>query len=135
MINNRPCSIVEISTSKTDKHGNANVHIVAHDIFTGEKFEDVCASTQNMNVPRVSRKDFQLINVEDGFAVLMSTKGTNDTLFVTNNVCIVKLQQENASAEIKIKQAEILKKIAGNENFFVTLMTACAEDMVVDWKV
>ena len=33
---NRPCKIVEMSTSKTGKHGHAKVHLVALDIFTGE---------------------------------------------------------------------------------------------------
>ena len=32
---NRPCKIVEMSTSKTGKHGHAKVHLVALDIFTG----------------------------------------------------------------------------------------------------
>ena len=31
----RPCKIVEMSTSKTGKHGHAKVHMVALDIFTG----------------------------------------------------------------------------------------------------
>ena len=34
---NRPCKIVEMSTSKTGKHGHAKVHMVALDIFTGEE--------------------------------------------------------------------------------------------------
>jgi len=37
MIKSRPCKIVEMSTSKTGKHGHAKVHMVALDIFTGKK--------------------------------------------------------------------------------------------------
>merc|ERR1712226_1597499 len=33
MIKGRPCKIVEMSTSKTGKHGHAKVHMVALDIF------------------------------------------------------------------------------------------------------
>jgi len=37
MIKGRPCKIVEMSTSKTGKHGHAKVHMVGLDIFTGKK--------------------------------------------------------------------------------------------------
>ncbi len=60
VIKEHPCKIVEMSTSKTGKHGHAKVHLVAIDIFTGKKYEDLCPSTHNMNVPHVIRKDYQV---------------------------------------------------------------------------
>jgi len=71
VIKNRPCKIVEMSTSKTGKHGHAKVHMVGIDIFSGKKYEDICPSTHNMNVPNVSRKDYQLLNIEDNFCQLL----------------------------------------------------------------
>jgi len=62
VIKGRPCKIVEMSTSKTGKHGHAKVHIVALDIFTGKKLEDLSPSTHNMEVPFVSRKEYQLVS-------------------------------------------------------------------------
>merc|ERR1712015_285518 len=75
MIKNRPCKIVEMSTSKTGKHGHAKVHMVALDIFTGKKLEDICPSTHNMEVPNVKRKDYQLIGVNDDFLSLVDDSG------------------------------------------------------------
>jgi translation initiation factor 5A len=62
VIKNRPCKIVEMTTSKTGKHGHAKVHLVAIDIFTTKKLEELCPSTHNMNVPNVARREFQLVS-------------------------------------------------------------------------
>ena len=71
----RPCKIVEMSTSKTGKHGHAKVHMVALDIFTTKKYEDICPSTHNMDVPNVSRKDYQLCDIDDDYLSLMDDGG------------------------------------------------------------
>lgn len=60
MIKGRPCKVMEMSTSKTGKHGHAKVHLVGLDIFTNKKYEDICPSTHNIDVPNVSRNDFQV---------------------------------------------------------------------------
>src|SRR3954452_22532452 len=76
VIKNRPCKIVDMSTSKTGKHGHAKVHLVALDIFTGKKLEDLSPSTHNMDVPVVTRTEYSLIDIDDGFLNLMSQDGT-----------------------------------------------------------
>ncbi len=60
IIKDRPCKVVEMSTSKTGKHGHAKVNLVGIDIFTARKYEDISPSTHNMMVPNVVRKEYSV---------------------------------------------------------------------------
>jgi len=77
VIKGRPCKIVEMSTSKTGKHGHAKIHLVAIDIFTGKKLEELCPSTHNMDVPNVKRTEYEFTHIEDGFLNLISQDATS----------------------------------------------------------
>jgi len=120
MIKGRPCKIVEMSTSKTGKHGHAKVHMVALDIFTGKKLEDICPSTHNMEVPNVKRKDYQLIGVEDDFLTLMDDNGdTRDDL---------KCPDDEIGEEIRAA-------IADEKDIMCTVLSALKEECVIATKV
>ncbi|KAG9509878.1 Eukaryotic translation initiation factor 5A, partial [Fragariocoptes setiger] len=96
MIKNRPCKIVEMSTSKTGKHGHAKVHLVGIDIFTQKKYEDLCPSTHNIDVPNVSRIDYQLIDIsDDNYCTLMTDKGdTRDDLRLPEGELADKIRED-----------------------------------------
>ncbi|KAG1801005.1 initiation factor 5a [Suillus plorans] len=120
VIKGRPCKIVEMSTSKTGKHGHAKVHLVGVDIFTDKKMEDISPSTHNMDVPNVNRTEYQLLGVDDGFLNLMNTDGgTKDD---------VKLPESKLGEEI----------LAGFEvadTVMVTVTAAMGEEQVTSFKV
>merc|ERR1712087_934503 len=61
VIKGRPCKVVDVSTSKTGKHGHAKCNFTALDIFTSKKMEDLQPSSHNCDVPHVSRSDYTLI--------------------------------------------------------------------------
>merc|ERR1711872_332125 len=122
MIKNRPCKIVEMSTSKTGKHGHAKVHLVALDIFTGKKLEDICPSTHNMEVPNVKRKDYQLIGMDDDFLSLMDDSGdTRDDL---------KCPADDSDVGKEVRNA-----IDSEADILVTVLSACGEECVIATKV
>ncbi|KAL7716010.1 Eukaryotic translation initiation factor 5A [Entamoeba marina] len=74
-IKGRPCKIVEMSTSKTGKHGHAKVTYAGNDIFTGKRYEDAAPSTHNVEVPEVKRTEYPLVGVVDGYCTLLQENG------------------------------------------------------------
>merc|ERR1712110_1349748 len=74
--------VMDVSTSKTGKHGHAKCNFVGTDIFNGKKLEDMCPSSHNCDVPNINRSDYQLLNIsEDYFVSLMDSNGnTKDDL-------------------------------------------------------
>eukprot|EP00249_Psilotum_nudum_P028880 c38861_g1_i1 orf=75-560(+) len=121
VIKQRPCKIVEMSTSKTGKHGHAKVHLIAIDIFTGKKLEDVSPSTHNMEVPNVSRREYQLLDVsDDGFLNLMDDNG-------------------NPKDDVKVPDGEVGEKIQkmfkeDEKDVNVIVLTAMGEEVAMDAK-
>ncbi|EAA32675.2 hypothetical protein GE21DRAFT_6653 [Neurospora crassa] len=119
VIKNRPCKIVDMSTSKTGKHGHAKVHLVAIDIFTGKKLEDLCPSTHNMDVPNVKRTDYQFSYIDEDFLVLIDSNGEE-------------------KRDVKMPEGELAKRIEKLEeegkDFFVGVQTAMGEEAAIDVK-
>ncbi|KAF2127589.1 translation initiation factor eIF-5A [Dothidotthia symphoricarpi CBS 119687] len=121
VIKNRPCKIVEMTTSKTGKHGHAKVHLVAIDIFTSKKLEELCPSTHNMNVPNVRRQEYLLVDIQDdGFLSLMSDDGTTKD-------------------DVKLPDGEIGDKIQklfddSEKETNVIVLTAMGEECAIDAK-
>jgi len=119
VIKGRPCKIVEMSTSKTGKHGHAKVHLVAIDIFTTKKMEDISPSTHNMDVPHVRRSEYQLVNIDEGFLNLMTQEGV-------------------AKDDVKVPEGDIGTQIQADfddgKDLLITIVSAMGEEQAISYK-
>merc|ERR1711935_125008 len=127
MIKGRPMKIVDMSTSKTGKHGHAKVNMVGIDIFTGKKAEDMSPSTHNMEVPVVTRKEYQLVDMdEDGFMSLMDPNNgdTKDDVQIGDN-----------PSEVEKAIQKAWENDDGDKDIMVTIMSACGEEKASSTKL
>jgi len=121
MLKGNPCKIIDMSTSKTGKHGHAKVNMAGVDIFTGKKYEDMSPSTHNMMVPVVKREDWQLMSIDDGFLFLMNDNGDTRE----------DIGEDQVDAEVL---DEINKKLEAEEDMQVTILKAVGKEKVVAVK-
>eukprot|EP00745_Piridium_sociabile_P040897 TRINITY_DN79647_c0_g1_i2.p1 TRINITY_DN79647_c0_g1~~TRINITY_DN79647_c0_g1_i2.p1 ORF type:complete len:140 (+),score=27.60 TRINITY_DN79647_c0_g1_i2:352-771(+) len=125
MLKEKPCKIVEITTSKTGKHGHAKAHIVGLDIFTGKKYEDLCPTSHNMSVPVVSRVEYSCISVDD------------------EGYCSILLENGDMKEDLRIpsgsdeddKTAQGLMKITNDGKVaLVTVISAVGQEKIIAFK-
>nr|AZL94370.1 putative N-acetyl-beta glucosaminidase [Nephromyces sp. MMRI]AZL94371.1 putative N-acetyl-beta glucosaminidase [Nephromyces sp. MMRI] len=126
MLKDHPCKVVDYSTSKTGKHGHAKAHIVGLDIFTGKKYEDICPTSHNMEVPVVKRFELQLIDItSDGFCTLLLDNGeTKDDLVLPKDS---EGNYDDVSKAIKTN-------FENGKAILVTVLAACGTEKIVSSK-
>lgn len=75
LIDEEPCKIVEITTSKPGKHGEAKARIVAIGAFDGQKRSVVYPTKHKVKVPIIEKKNAQLLSIsgEEGLFMDMET--------------------------------------------------------------
>ena len=75
-IQDHPCRVSDVSTSKTGKHGHAKANIVAIDIFTGKKYEDIAPTSHTLPCPVIKTAGYSLMDIShDGRLSLMDDAG------------------------------------------------------------
>ena len=77
MLKGFPCKVTDYSTAKPGKHGSAKATIVGLDIFTNKKVEDTAPTSATMQVPNVTKKEYEVADIsEDGFVALILEDGS-----------------------------------------------------------
>ena len=71
IIDDEPCKIIEMSTSKPGKHGEAKARIVAIGVFDGQKRSIVHPVKHKVGVPLIDKRSAQVISIAGEEAQLM----------------------------------------------------------------
>ncbi len=117
-----PCKIIEVTTSKTGKHGHAKAHITCIDIFTDKKFEINEPTSHNLMCPNVGKEEYPLVDMDDeGRVTYMELNGDyNDTLII------------ETTSELYKNIKEDLTNV--NNNILVSVVSAMGHSMVVSHR-
>jgi len=132
MIKGRPCKCIEVSTSKTGKHGHAKAHIVALDIFNGKKVEDLCPASHNLDVPFVTKTEFQFLMADEDTGVvslLLPDGTTKEDLNLPDRVTI----GEPTDAD-KETTKQILDAMNGGNEINCIVQAACGMEKIIAIK-
>merc|ERR1719230_1594401 len=107
-------------------------HIVALDIFTGKKMEDLCPTSHNLDVPFVKRTEFQLLTADasSGEVSLLNEDGTTkDDLNLPTFVSTGEPTDED-----KTVVKEIMEGVDAGKTVMVIVLAACGQEKIIATK-
>ncbi|CAN1313881.1 Eukaryotic translation initiation factor 5A-4 [Linum perenne] len=108
--------VVEVSTSKTGKHGHAKCHFVAIDIFNGKKLEDIVPSSHNCDVSYIFVVSFFSVTSMVSFVSLLTDNGnTKDDLKLPTDEALL---------------TQIKDGFAEGKDLVVSVMSAMGEEQI-----
>jgi translation initiation factor 5A len=76
LLEGRPCRVVEIAKSKTDKYEKAKASIAATDLFTARRYEAHRPTSHDIGILLVERQDYRLINIDGKAKQLLDLQGS-----------------------------------------------------------
>jgi translation initiation factor 5A len=122
---NRPCKVMEITTSKTGKHGHAKANITGIDIFNGKKYQDVCPVSHAKEAPNIKREEWTVMSVDDeGYIALVDKTG--------------KMRQDLKLPNETDDDLEVAKKVTdgleSGKTILVTVLSAMKIEKIEDAK-
>lgn len=105
LIDDIPCKIVEFTTSKPGKHGEAKGRIVAIGIFDGQKKSVIYPVKHKVKVPIIEKKNAQVLSVANAEAQLMDSE-----TFETFVMPLDATEQERVTAGSEVQYWEVMGK-------------------------
>ncbi|MEM3422451.1 MAG: translation initiation factor IF-5A [Candidatus Bilamarchaeaceae archaeon] len=74
LIDEIPCKVVEVETSKTGKHGAGKMRITGIGVFEGQKKVLLTPADADVEVPIIERKTVQIMSLNGKTAQVMDTQ-------------------------------------------------------------
>merc|ERR1712031_53876 len=131
MVKGKACKVKDVSVSKTGKHGHAKCKFAATCIFTGTSAEELCPSTHTIDVPFVTKKDFQIQGVDDeGYVILMDDEGEMREDMQVPDVIYKTEEDIRISKQIK----EFMEEIDNGATYdvYCTVMSAIGKEKITE---
>ena len=125
MLKGHPCKVTEYSTAKPGKHGSAKATMVGVDIFTNKKYEDVGPTACNITVPIVSKKEYQVMNVDgNDISLLLDDGGLKEDL---------QLPADEEELCENIRKGWISAQ-ANKRDLYVSVIAACGQEKIIECR-
>ncbi|NHJ31376.1 MAG: translation initiation factor IF-5A [Asgard group archaeon] len=81
LVDEEPCQVLDLSHSKTGKHGHAKIRMEVIGLFDKKKRSPVMPSTHKVQVPIIDKRNAQVITIE-GAEMSVMDKETYETLSI-----------------------------------------------------
>ena len=101
LIDDIPCRVVGVESSRPGKHGSAKMRITAVGIFEGQKKTLLTPGDADVEVPIIERKTVQILSVSGGTAQVMDSQ--------SYEMYDMEIPDELASEATAGKEVEILE--------------------------
>merc|ERR1712176_945719 len=139
MIKGKPCKVVDYSTSKTGKHGHAKAHIVALDIFTNRKYEDLCPTSHNMEIPFVKKVELQVLSADKNtgeVSLLLESGETKEDLNLPSmdTKCGAPTEDQQKD-DVKISDEIVEAVDKGEKTVLAIVQEACGMEKIIGVKL
>ena len=123
LINGFPCKVVNLTKSKTGKHGGCKIHFVGLDIFTQKKYDTIYKSGDNVAVPIISKCDYTLVDISDDDPAFLSLIDNAHTMREDT-----KLPDNELGNKIK-------EEFKNRHNIIVTVLKSMDREMIISYKI
>lgn len=131
MLKGHPCKTVEVSISKTGKHGHAKANITGIDVFTGKKYVEISPTSHNMTSPVMFRSEWMVTDIAmpQGNLTLMDAAGAQRE--------DIDLPRDTSGNFTAVSNDLIAKfnSCADGRAVFATVLKAMSTEQVVDIMV